>query len=215
MNHRTRVAVERQITAMGADVFEVGLSNRGYPATHLTSLKCCRACGIGRLYSGPSLGSPTKTPTVATFMSAPKGSHLSLVDNLTAAAVQKMKNEGFTPALLVETSPGNFQAWLNHGQVLQKQLSTLAARTWPSVSAATRSRRLATLRQIGRADDRKPKHRAEDGRYPSCISYRQPANRTEPPRTFFKNCRRNSPSDNGSKGPCRTQVIRQSPPDHR
>jgi RepB DNA-primase from phage plasmid len=29
---------------------------------------------------------------------------------------------------MAETSPGNFQASLNHGQVLPKQLSTLAAR---------------------------------------------------------------------------------------
>ena len=84
------------------------------------SLRCFRACGIGRLYSGPFLGSPTKTPTVATFMSAPKESiTFSLVDDLTVAAVQKMKNEGFTPALVVETSPGNFQAWLDHGQILE------------------------------------------------------------------------------------------------
>jgi RepB DNA-primase from phage plasmid len=37
-----------------------------------------------------------------------------------------MKAEGFEPAV-VETSPNNFQAWLNHGQVLDALASTRAA----------------------------------------------------------------------------------------
>jgi len=41
----------------------------------------------------------------------PKGEHnLSLVDDLSAAKVQAMKVAGFTPALVVQTSPANFQA---------------------------------------------------------------------------------------------------------
>ena len=39
-----------------------------------------------------------------------------------------MKEGGFTPAVLVETSPGNLQAWMNHGELLPKELSTRAAR---------------------------------------------------------------------------------------
>jgi hypothetical protein len=39
-----------------------------------------------------------------------------------------MKAEGFEPAVVVETSPSNFQAWLNHGQVLEAILSTRAAK---------------------------------------------------------------------------------------
>ena len=59
----------------------------------------------------------------------PKGEHaLSLVDDLNAAALDRMKSEGFQPAIVVETSPGNFQAWLNHGRVLPRTESTAAAR---------------------------------------------------------------------------------------
>jgi len=39
-----------------------------------------------------------------------------------------MKTDGFRPALVVETSPGNFQAWLKHSRRLSKELSTAAAR---------------------------------------------------------------------------------------
>jgi hypothetical protein len=40
-----------------------------------------------------------------------------------------MRETGFEPAVVVETSPNNFQVWLNHGRVLSDQfLSTLVAR---------------------------------------------------------------------------------------
>jgi RepB DNA-primase from phage plasmid len=49
----------------------------------------------------------------------PAGLHaLNLIDDLSAEAIERMKAEGFEPAVVVETSPQNFQAWLNHGQVL-------------------------------------------------------------------------------------------------
>jgi hypothetical protein len=59
----------------------------------------------------------------------PAGTHsLSLIDDLTAEVIERMKAEGFEPAVVVETSPNNFQAWLNHGQVLEATLSTHAAK---------------------------------------------------------------------------------------
>jgi hypothetical protein len=59
----------------------------------------------------------------------PSGLHrLSLVDDLKTAALARMKAEGFEPAAVVETSPGNFQAWLQHGQVLDEATSTRVAK---------------------------------------------------------------------------------------
>jgi hypothetical protein len=59
----------------------------------------------------------------------PKGEHnLSLVDDLTVDAVAGMKHDGFHPALVVETSPSNFQAWLKHPGPLDKERSTATAR---------------------------------------------------------------------------------------
>jgi hypothetical protein len=54
---------------------------------------------------------------------------LSLIDDLTLDAIAEMKRTGFEPAVVVETAPNNFQAWLNHGEVLcDHSLSTLAAK---------------------------------------------------------------------------------------
>jgi hypothetical protein len=54
---------------------------------------------------------------------------LSLIDDLRADALEEMGKTGFEPAVVVETSPNNFQVWLNHGRVLSDRfLSTLVAR---------------------------------------------------------------------------------------
>jgi hypothetical protein len=59
----------------------------------------------------------------------PTGPHgLSLIDDLTAEAIERMKAQGFAPAVVVETSPNNFQAWVNHGRVLEPAGSTQAAK---------------------------------------------------------------------------------------
>src|SRR5216684_8162215 len=59
----------------------------------------------------------------------PAGVHsLSLLDDLTAETIERMKAEGFEPAVVVETSPNNFQVWLHHGQVLETATSTRAAK---------------------------------------------------------------------------------------
>lgn len=59
----------------------------------------------------------------------PMGEHdLSMVDDLTTDAVLAMKEAGFNPAVIVETSPGNFQAWLKHCERISKEVSTAAAR---------------------------------------------------------------------------------------
>jgi hypothetical protein len=59
----------------------------------------------------------------------PAGNHgLSLIDDLSDEALKRMTAEGFEPAVVVETSPGNFQAWINHGQILEAAMSTRAAK---------------------------------------------------------------------------------------
>jgi hypothetical protein len=59
----------------------------------------------------------------------PKGEHnLSLVDDLKAGSLIQMEQSGFGPGVVIETSPGNFQAWLKHPEQLSKEMGTAAAR---------------------------------------------------------------------------------------
>jgi hypothetical protein len=98
----------------------------------------------------------------------PKGEHaLSLVDDLSANSLQKMRNSGFSPALVVETSPGNYQAWVNHGRVLARDVSTASARALAEEFGGDRG--AADWRHYGRLSsftNRKPRHQKADGLYP-------------------------------------------------
>jgi hypothetical protein len=90
-----------------------------------------------------------------------------LIDDLTPDAVRVMKQDGFTPSLVVETSPQNLQAWVNHGQVLPRNLSTLAARALAQRFGGDPG--AADWRHFGRLSgftNRKPKHQGPDGLFP-------------------------------------------------
>jgi RepB DNA-primase from phage plasmid len=59
----------------------------------------------------------------------PRGEHnLSLVDDLSRDSLIAMKQAGFAPAVVIETSPGNYQAWLKHPERLSKEMGTAVAR---------------------------------------------------------------------------------------
>jgi hypothetical protein len=111
-----------QLEALGADCFDIGVKRidgtmvlrEGWGAKQvLKSLLWLRRENLnrGHIYVRPA------------------GAHgLSLVDDLKADTFVRMKADGFEPAAVVETSPGNFQAWLKHGEVLDEAASTRAAK---------------------------------------------------------------------------------------
>lgn len=91
----------------------------------------------------------------------------TLLDDLTPATLIRLNVEGYSPAAVVETSPGNFQAWLRHQQPLSKELGTLAAKTLAADFHADGS--AADWRRFGRAPgftNRKPQHRNAQGLFP-------------------------------------------------
>lgn len=98
----------------------------------------------------------------------PAGEHqLSLVDNVSAQNIERMGLSGFRPAAIVETSPGNFQAWLNHGQRLTKELGTVVARALAKEFQG--DAKAADWRHFGRLagfTNQKPAHRMESGLFP-------------------------------------------------
>jgi RepB DNA-primase from phage plasmid len=121
---KSAVIVERlvrgQLRVMGCECFDIGIK---------------RDTGEMILREGParsrqpSSGYANENAKGGHIYVRPAGTHsLSLIDDLSAEAIERMKVEGFEPALVVETSPNNFQAWLNHGQVLEAPMSTRAAK---------------------------------------------------------------------------------------
>jgi hypothetical protein len=99
----------------------------------------------------------------------PQGEHdLSMVDDLTKDVVAAMKQAGFNPAVIVETSPGNYQAWVKHSERLSKEESTAAARALAERFGGDRG--AADWRHFGRLvglTNRKPRYLdASTGLYP-------------------------------------------------
>jgi hypothetical protein len=119
----THSQVRRHLAAMACDYFDVGilrpdgrmLLREGWTVRRIEQ-------AIQRLRRENARG--------AHIFVRPHGAHaLSLVDDLGVDMVARMTHGGFQPALVVETSPGNFQAWVNHGRVLSDHtFSTQAAK---------------------------------------------------------------------------------------
>jgi hypothetical protein len=168
MKNRTLQAVEQQIAAMGCEVYEIGLYK-----PHVSGINSREPEMLPRTWDGATL---LKSVPWLRYQNSqgrniyirPKGEHhLSMVDDLTAAAVKQMKSEGYSPTLVVETSPNNFQAWLNHGEVLPQRLSTLAARTLAEKFGGDKG--AADWRHFGRLagfTNRKAKYKTPDGGFP-------------------------------------------------
>ena len=90
---------------------------------------------------------------------------LVLVDDLTAAALVRMKCEGAVPALVIETSPGNYQAWLGVSPVpIAQELATAVARDLADHYGGDRAS--AHYRHLGRVagfTNQKPNRVIADG----------------------------------------------------
>jgi len=122
----TALAIQRQVAAMAADLFEIGLFDPDAGPTEPIM--------IPRVWATETILKSIawlrlQNREGRNIYVRPKGEHdLSLVDDLTKDAVSTMKATGFNPAVVVETSPNNFQAWLKHPERLSKEVSTVAAR---------------------------------------------------------------------------------------
>ena len=157
----TPIIVRRQLAAMGASHFDIGvlqqtgrmLLREGWSAEQVdTAIKWLRS----------------ENARGAHIFVRPHGEHvLSLIDDLAFAAIAKMKRSGFEPAVIVETSRRNFQAWLNHGRMLRRELSTQAARELARRFGGDPSS--ADWRHFGRLagfTNQKPERRLENGLAP-------------------------------------------------
>jgi hypothetical protein len=126
MPNRTEIAVRQHLAAIRSSLYEIGVF---FPATEKADSKMLLRTWDEATVLKSITWLRAKNAEGAAIYVRPKGEHqYSLVDDLTADAVKRMHAEGFTPAIVVETSPENFQVWLNHGEVLDKRTSTAAAR---------------------------------------------------------------------------------------
>jgi DNA primase RepB-like protein len=118
----TRIAARNQLAAMGCACFDIGVLQQSGRMLLRESWSTAQIeAAIKWLGRENACG--------AQIFVRPHGEHaLSLLDDLTFYAILALKRSGFDPAVIVETSRRNFQAWLNHGRLLNRALSTHAAK---------------------------------------------------------------------------------------
>jgi len=158
----TDEAVQLQAAAMHAEAFEIGLFDPSSSRQMLPRVwdrdTLLRSIPWLRLKNGRGRN----------IYIRPSGEHrLSLIDDIGWRTVGRLKEEGFEPAVVVETSPGNFQVWLNHGEILPRELSTYAARLLARRFLGDPAS--ADWRHYGRLagfTNRKENYRKENGLYP-------------------------------------------------
>src|ERR1700720_3934270 len=160
---KTAEAVEKQARAMSASAFEVGL----FDPTAAQGAMLPRVWDLDTLLRSVSW-LRLKNLEGRNIYIRPSGEHaLSLIDDASTQTIELLKSQGFAPAVVLETSPTNFQAWLCHGQILPKHLSTFAARLLASRFGGDPAS--ADWRHYGRLagfTNRKDKYKTMDGRYP-------------------------------------------------
>ncbi len=158
---RTEQTVRQMLSAIEAPLYDVGvLSSRGMlpgldaiPASavldKLQLLKFRNARG-SHIYLRPS------------------GEHrYTVLDDLDQTKLALLAADGFEPCVVVETSKGNFQAWLKHSTVLPKLLGTFAAQHLAARYGADPS--AADWRRFGRLPgftNCKPKYKQDNGLFP-------------------------------------------------
>jgi hypothetical protein len=157
-----RVMVGAQLAAMGCARFDLGVLRGGGAMVLLEALSADRIVTRVRWLRRENVRG-------AHVFIRPHGlSHLTLVDDLDAQAIAAMKNRGFAPALVVETSPRNFQAWLKHTHLpADREAATIAARWLASSFGGDLSS--ADWRHFGRLagfTNQKPNRRLPNGSAP-------------------------------------------------
>lgn len=165
----TRRNVERQLAAMGVDRVEVGVldpgrSKEGHPMSLRTWTIDEVLKSLGWLKRQNAAG--------CHIFVRPLGSQgLIFVDDLSLAGLTKIEDDNLRLALVIESSPMNYQAWVrvSNGPVNEALATALAGALATRYGGDPAS---ADWRHFGRLvgfTNRKPKYIKEDGSYPFVV----------------------------------------------
>ena len=157
MRDLTKTAIERQLRGMGLPEIEVTIAGDKRSVLTMTPSQILE--DLPRLKRSNKLGS-------AIYIRGPRDRDhdLILVDDIQAFTPARMEADGLKPAVVVETSPGNFQAWVRLGEPVpadvRREAAMILAERYGGDTAA------ADAHQSGRLagfTNGKPEHRTAKG----------------------------------------------------
>src|ERR1700761_1806518 len=120
---RTEATIRYMLSAVEAPLYDVGiLGARGMLP------------GLDRITSEEILNRlpllKSRNARGAHIYVRPSGEHrYTVLDDLSGSSLDRLAADGFLPCAVVETSAGNFQAWLKHSVIFPKLVSTFVAQT--------------------------------------------------------------------------------------
>jgi hypothetical protein len=157
---RTARAVATQVRAMGCTSYEIGILKAGQ--------MLLRTWTVAELEHGLPWLKRVNAQGHDIYIRPAGSVGLILLDDVDPAAIIRLKQDGLAPAVVVETSPGNDQAWLRVApQPIAPALATMVARILAERYGGDPAS--ADWRHFGRLagfTNRKPKHRQESGMQP-------------------------------------------------
>ncbi|MBF0306843.1 MAG: relaxase/mobilization nuclease domain-containing protein, partial [Alphaproteobacteria bacterium] len=118
---RTRRAIERTLRALPAATYEIGVRNQ---KTGQMMRRCWTADQVRQ--SVPWL--KRRNVLGDDIYMRPEDTRFVMLDDLTAAKLDEMRAKGYQPALVTETSKGNFQAWVMLPQSLAEDARSFAGK---------------------------------------------------------------------------------------
>jgi len=160
---RTTEVVRAQLAGMGAERYDVGVYDRANDAMLLR-----REWTPAQVESSVGWFKGMNAQGRDIYIRPSGSSGLYIVDDVPAGTVERMRAEGYAPAAVVETSPGNLQAWVRVSDTpLSNEEGTAVARDLAARYGGDMSS--ANWRHMGRLagfTNRKEGHTQPDGRHP-------------------------------------------------
>lgn len=152
---------------MGQDTYEVGIKQPSGAMLIKTYSEIDLIRSVGWLKHQNAIGSH--------LYIRPHGEHnLVLLDDLSRGSVDKLSESGFTPCVLVESSPMNYQAWVRLAvEPISQNIHTQAARLLSVMFDSDINS--ADWRHFGRLagfTNTKPEHIDETGNFPFVLLHR-------------------------------------------
>jgi hypothetical protein len=116
--------IARQLRAMGAERYVVGVHHRAEGRMwRLTNLSAAQVLEHEREFARLNVAGRD------IYIGVVGNGGLILVDDLSRAEIDRLRADGLAPALVVETSPANYQAWIRVASgELPKELATAVSR---------------------------------------------------------------------------------------
>lgn len=157
----TRSAVQKQLKGMGCDSFEIGvLTERGMLLRTWNASEILKSLDWLKRenHSGAN---------IYVRADREKPSRLVLIDDLTRDALAKLRASEHAPAVVVQTSPANWQAWIkldeDEQDQIRREIARLLCREYGGDENSADAQHFGRLAGF---TNRKPKHLDAMGQYP-------------------------------------------------